>query len=109
MPELDYVNEADFQAQVLDSARPVLVDFTAKWCGPCKMVDPIVQQLAGQWGEQVRVLKCDADKNPAIIVRYGIMGIPTLLLFQAGKVTERVTGYQSREKLVSRFTPHFAS
>jgi thioredoxin 1 len=107
MPELDYVNETEFETVVLQSEAPVLVDFTAKWCGPCKMVDPIVQQLAGEWGEKVRVLKCDADKNPNVLVHYGIMGIPTLLLFQGGQVTERVTGYQSRDKLSARFTPHF--
>jgi thioredoxin len=106
MAELPYVNEGDFQSEVLDSSQPVLVDFTAAWCGPCKMVDPIVQQLAGEWGENVRVFKCDADKNPNVLIRYGIMGIPALLLFQGGKVTERVTGYQSRDKLSARFTPH---
>ena len=107
MSELSYVNEADFQNEVIHASLPVLVDFTAGWCGPCKMVDPIVQQLAAEWGEDVKVLKCDADKNPNVLIQYGIMGIPTLLLFQHGKVTERVTGYQSREKLAARFEPHF--
>jgi thioredoxin 1 len=107
MANLDYVSEAEFQAQVLDSPRPVLVDFTAAWCSPCKMVDPIVQQLAAEWGDQVRVLKCDADKNPNVLIQYGIMGIPALLLFKGGKVTERVSGYQSKDKLNARFSPHF--
>jgi len=107
MSDLQYVTEAQFKSEVLDAPLPVLVDFTAVWCGPCKMVDPIVQQLAGEWGDKVKVLKCDADKNPAIIMQFGIMGIPTLMLFQAGKPTERVTGYQSKDKINARFTRHF--
>jgi thioredoxin 1 len=107
MSELQYVSEKEFQSEVLDSARPVLVDFTAVWCGPCKAVDPIVSQLAGEWGEKVKVFKCDADKNPNIIMQFGIMGIPTLMLFKAGKVAERVTGYQPKDKLNAKFSPHF--
>ena len=107
MAELEYVTETDFKTRVMDSPRPVLVDFTAKWCAPCKMVDPIVGQLADEWGEKVVVVKCDADKNPNIIVKFGIMGIPTLILFKGGNPAERVTGYQSKEKLSARFEPHF--
>jgi thioredoxin 1 len=80
MSELQYVSEKEFQSEVLDSARPVLVDFTAVWCGPCKAVDPIVTQLAVEWGDKAKVFKCDADKNPNIIMQFGIMGIPTLRL-----------------------------
>ena len=109
MPEPEYVTEADFKARVVDCPKPVLVDFTAVWCAPCKMVDPLVKQLAEEWGEQVRVLKCDADKNPNIIVQFGIMGIPTLILFKGGAPAERVTGYQPKDKLRARFSPHFQS
>jgi len=107
MSELQYVTEKDFQTEVLEAAGPVLVDFNADWCRPCKILDPIVEQLAGEWGDRVRVLKCDADKNPNIIVQYGIMGIPTLMLFKAGVPAERVTGYQSKDKLNAKFGPHF--
>ena len=107
MAELEYVTEADFKAKVVDSTKPVLVDFTAVWCGPCKMVDPIVKQLAEEWGDKVSVVKCDADKNPNIIMQFGIMGIPTLILFKGGRPAERVTGYQPRDKLNARFSPHF--
>jgi thioredoxin 1 len=96
MSELQYVTEKEFQSEVLDAERPVLVDFTAVWCGPCKAVDPIVTQLAGEWGDKAKVFKCDADKNPNIIMQLGIMGIPTLMLFKAGKVAERVTATSRR-------------
>ncbi len=106
MAELQSVNEQDFQQEVLDASLPVLVDFTAVWCGPCKMVDPIVKQLAGEWDGKVKVVKCDADQNPNILTRYGILGIPTLMLFKQGKVAERVSGYQPKDKLVTRMSPH---
>jgi thioredoxin 1 len=97
-----YVNEAEFQAEVLDATMPVLVDFTAVWCGPCKMVAPIIEQLYGEWQGKVKVLKCDADQNPAILMKYGIMGIPTIMLFKNGQVAERVTGYQPKDKLTAK-------
>ena len=108
MSELQYVTEKEFQSEVLDAERPVLVDFTAVWCGPCKAVDPIVTQLASEWGDRAKVVKCDADQNPNIIMQFGIMGIPTLMLFKGGKVAERVTGYQPKDKLNAKFSPHFA-
>ena len=106
MSEVQYVTEADFQQEVLSADLPVLVDFTAVWCGPCKMVDPIVKELAGQWAGTVKVVKCDADQNPDVLARYGVMGIPTLMLFRGGEVRERVTGFQPRDKLVAKFSPH---
>jgi thioredoxin 1 len=107
MTEVQYVTEQNFKNEVLESTLPVLVDFTAVWCGPCKMVDPIVKQLAGEWDGKVKVLKCDADQNPDIIMKYGIMGIPTLMLFKGGQVAERVSGYQPKDKLVGKLSPHF--
>jgi thioredoxin 1 len=80
MSELGYVTEKEFQSEVLEADPPVLVDFTAVWCGPCKAVDPIVTQLAGEWGANAKVVKCDSDKNPNIVMQFGIMGIPTLRL-----------------------------
>lgn len=107
MAEVTYVNEQDFNSEVIESPIPVMVDFTAVWCGPCKMVDPIVKQLAGEWEGKVKVLKCDADQNPNILMQYGIMGIPTLMLFKDGKMVERVTGYQPKDKLHGKMSPHF--
>lgn len=107
MAEMQYVTETDFQNEVLDSVEPVLVDFTATWCPPCKMLDPVVKQLAEDWQGKVKVVKLDADQNPNIMVQYGVMGIPTLMLFKSGQIKERVTGFQPKDKLVSKLSPHF--
>ena len=106
MVEIDYVNESEFQSQVLDADKPVLVDFTAGWCQPCKMIEPIVKQLAQDWDGKVKVVKLDADENPNIMTKYGVLGIPTLMLFKSGEVKERMTGYQPKDKLVTKLTPH---
>ena len=107
MAELIKVTEDTFQNEVIDSSEPVLVDFSAVWCGPCKMLDPIVKQLAGEWDGKVKVVKIDADENPNIVMKYQVMGIPTLLFFKGGEIKERITGYQPKDKLVTKFSPHF--
>jgi len=106
MAELINVTEDTFQAEVLDSSDPVLVDFSAVWCGPCKMLDPIVKQLAGEWDGKVKVVKIDADQNPNILMQYSVLGIPTLLFFKGGEIKERITGYLPKDKLVAKFSPH---
>lgn len=106
MSEMQYVTEQDFQNEVLNSNEPVLVDFTAVWCQPCKMLDPVVKQLAQEWQGKVKVVKLDADQNPNLMVQYGVMGIPTLMLFKGGAIQERITGYQTKDKLLGRITPH---
>lgn len=106
MAEVSYITEADFEEKVLKSNLPVLVDFTAAWCGPCKMVSPIVEELAGEWGDKARVYKMDVDTNPAVPIQYGIMGIPALLLFANGDVAERVAGYKPKKQLLKIFGTH---
>jgi thioredoxin 1 len=106
MAEVPYVSEQNFKSEVLDSSLPVMVDFTATWCGPCKMVDPIVTQLAGEWSGKVKVFKCDADQNPNVLMQYGIMGIPTIMMFKGGQMVERTSGYQPKDKLVSKMGAH---
>jgi thioredoxin 1 len=106
MAEVPYVSEENFKSEVLDSTLPVLVDFTAVWCGPCKMVDPIITQLAGEWQGKVKVFKCDADQNPNVLMQYGIMGIPTVMMFKGGEMVERTTGYQPKDKLISKMGAH---
>ena len=107
MADMLHVTEDTFKNEVLDSTEPVLVDFSAVWCQPCKMLDPVVKQLAGEWDGKVKVVKIDADENPGLVMQFGVMGIPTLLFFKGGEVKERVTGFMPKEKLVARFSPHF--
>ncbi len=106
MAEVNYITEADFEEKVLGSDLPVLVDFTAAWCGPCKMVSPLVEELAEEWEGKARVYKLDVDTNQAVPIKYGIMGIPALLLFVAGDVAARVAGYKPKKQLIKSFEPH---
>ncbi len=106
MTDVNYVTESDFQEEVIGATLPVLVDFTATWCQPCKMIEPIVKQLAGEWEGKVKVVKLDADQNPNIMMQYGVMGIPTLMLFKGGDVKERITGYLPKDKIEAKVTPH---
>jgi thioredoxin 1 len=108
MSEIEKVSEATFQQQVLEATLPVLVDFTAVWCQPCKMLDPIVKQLAAEWGDQVRVFKLDVDDHPQLAVEYQVMGVPTLILFKLGKPVERISGLQNKERLRKKFAPHLS-
>ncbi len=105
--ELLTVSQANFQSEVVSSDLPVLVDFTAAWCGPCKMLDPIVTQLAQEWGGKVKVVKLDVDDNSDLAIQYQVMGVPTLILFVKGQPVQRVTGYQPKDRIVSRLSSHF--
>ena len=106
MAEPINVTEDTFENEVVNATEPVLVDFSAVWCGPCKMLDPIIKQLAGEWDGKVKVVKIDADANPNILMQYSVLGIPTLLFFKGGELKERVTGYMPKDKLVAKFSPH---
>ena len=92
------VNESDFDQVVLKSTTPVLVDFWAEWCAPCRTLAPVVEAIADQYGDAARVFKLNVDDSPAVAQRYGIQGIPTLILFQDGVEKERIVGAASREK-----------
>lgn len=100
------VTDTTFEAQVLNSPMPVLVDFWADWCGPCKMIAPIVEELAQEYEGKIKVAKLDADANPNTVQAYGIMGIPTLILFKDGVPVERITGYMPKERLLERLSPY---
>jgi thioredoxin 1 len=91
---------------VIESDKPVLVDFTATWCSPCKMLDPVVKQLAQDWDGKVKVVKLDVDENPNLAMQYQVMGVPTLMLFVQGQLSQRVSGYQPKDRLVAKFGPH---
>jgi len=105
MAEVNYITEEDFEEKVLGSDLPVLVDFTAAWCGPCKMVSPIVEELAGDWEGKAHVYKMDVDSNQNVPIQYGIMGIPALLLFVKGEEAARVAGFKPKKQLLKTFEP----
>ncbi len=107
MADIPKISESNFKPDVLDASLPVLVDFTAVWCGPCKMLDPVVKQLAEQWDGKVKVMKLDVDDDPQLAMEYQVMGVPTLMLFKNGQPVERVTGYQPKDRLEKKFSPHF--
>jgi thioredoxin 1 len=100
------LNEGSFESTVLKSAKPVLVDFWAVWCGPCRQVAPIVESLASKWGDKVTVAKLNVDDVPSVAERYGIMSIPTLMLFKGGQIVERVVGVSPQASLEKKFEPH---
>ena len=91
----------NFDTEVLGSDTPVLVDFWAEWCSPCKMIAPIVEELAHEYGGKLKVAKLDADANQEVIMDYGVMGIPTLILFKGGEAVGRVTGFKPKERIVA--------
>ena len=100
------LTETSFDSSVLKSDKPVLVDFWAVWCGPCRQVAPVVESLAQKWGDRAVVTKLNVDDVPSVAERYGIMSIPTLMLFKNGQVVERVVGAASQAALEKRFEPH---
>ncbi|MBQ7816592.1 MAG: thioredoxin [Oscillospiraceae bacterium] len=93
------VNSANFDEIVLNSDKPVLVDFWATWCGPCKMIAPVIEELAEEYADRLVVTKLDVDQAPDIAGRYGVMSIPTLLVFENGKEAKRTVGFQSKDRL----------
>jgi thioredoxin 1 len=93
------VTDENFKSEILDSAIPVLVDFWAAWCGPCRAIAPVVEELAAQYEGQVKIGKCNVDENPKTPGQYGIRAIPTLILFKNGTVAEQITGAVSKATL----------
>ena len=106
MSQLADVSDVDFESLVLHSDLPVLVDLWAKWCTPCKMLTPIVERIAADYAGKLTVFKLNADENVDTPIRFGVMGLPTLLLFKNGQLVETITGYQPKDRLLSKITPH---
>ena len=93
------VSDADFEAQVLKAAEPVVVDFWAEWCGPCRMIGPALEEIAGSLGGKVKIVKLNVDESPKTAQKYGIMSIPTLMLFKNGELASRQVGAAPKQKL----------
>ena len=106
--QVSEVSDSTFEREVLGSERPVVVDFWAAWCAPCRMLEPTVNQLAERYDGSVRFYKLNIDENSSVAERYGIRGIPTLIIFQGGREAERIVGASSREAL-SRTIEKYAS
>jgi thioredoxin 1 len=102
------ITDGTFETDVLKSDKPVLIDFWAVWCGPCRAIAPVVEELAAEYDGKLLVGKVDVDNNPKISGMLGIRSIPTLLVFKNGKVVEQIIGALPKATLVQRLTPHLA-
>ncbi|OYW59493.1 MAG: thioredoxin [Rhizobiales bacterium 17-65-6] len=97
---VEKVSDQSFEQDVLKASGPVVVDFWAEWCGPCRMVGPVLDEVSGEMGDQVKIVKLNVDENPETASKYGIMSIPTLLLFKDGQIASRQVGAAPKAKLV---------
>ena len=95
------VTAASFQADVLDSARPVLVDFWAEWCGPCRMVSPILDEISVEYADKISIVKVNVDNEPGLAEKYGITGIPALQVFKAGELVKSMVGAKPKAVLIN--------
>lgn len=100
------ITDANFEQEVLKSDKPVLIDFWAVWCGPCKMVAPVVEEIANEYDGKLKVGKLDVDSNPEVSMKFGIRSIPTLMVFKGGKVVEQIIGAVPKRNLLDKLIPH---
>jgi len=100
------LNENNFEQEVIKANMPVLVDFWAVWCGPCKMIEPIVDELAAEYENKLKIGKVNVDNNQQIAMQYGIRSIPTLLIFKNGKVVEQIVGAAPKKSLMDKLSKH---
>ncbi|SFP48821.1 thioredoxin [Nitrosomonas cryotolerans] len=103
---IHYVTDATFDTEVLQSAAPVLVDYWAEWCGPCKMIAPILDEIAGEYADRLKVAKLNIDENQDTPPKYGIRGIPTLMLFKGGSIVATKVGALSKSQLTAFIDSH---
>jgi thioredoxin 1 len=109
MSNLKVINSASFDADVLKSEKPVLLEFGATWCQPCRILEPVLEELAGEWGEKVTVAKLDVDEASQITINYQVLSVPTTMLFKGGEVLERLVGFQPKDKISSKVMAHLAA
>jgi thioredoxin 1 len=106
MANIGSVSDAEFQTTVLDSETPVLVDFWAEWCVPCHMVSPVVEEIGTEKGDVLKVVKLNIDENPQATRQYGVMSIPSLVLFKGGQEVARVIGAKPKDAILRDIDPH---
>jgi thioredoxin 1 len=102
MSSIVNATDANFDVEVLTSAGPVLVDFSAVWCGPCKRLEPIVHEIAADYGDRLKVVKVDVDHAPGTAAKFGVLSVPTLMIFNGGKVKDQYVGVLSKQALADR-------
>jgi len=102
MSAVKEIKEDDFKKEVLESNKPVLVDFWAEWCGPCKRMEPVIEALSKEFKDNIKFFKLNVDENPSVTYEYGVRSIPTFFLFKNGEVVDRVIGVTSRKELSKR-------
>jgi thioredoxin 1 len=102
MPELVHLTDQNFEHEVLHSETPVLVDFWAEWCAPCRMVAPVIEQINEDYNGEIKVGKLDVDASPVISAQLGVLSIPTIILFKGGKAVQRMVGFQPKPSLKSK-------
>jgi thioredoxin 1 len=100
------LTDATFDEAVNGSTEPILVDFWAEWCGPCKMVAPVLDEIAGEQVGKLAIAKLNVDENPGIAMRYSVQSIPTMLLFHNGEVVDRIVGAMPKGRLLAKLEPH---
>ena len=101
-----HLDEKNFEAEVLKSSLPVLVDFWAEWCGPCKMIGPIIDQLSTELQGKMKMAKINVDESPELAGKFNVMSIPTLLIFKGGQPVDQIVGAMPKDKLLAKLTPH---
>jgi thioredoxin 1 len=109
MASIGDVTDQDFQTKVLSSDKPVLVDFWAEWCVPCHMVSPVVEEIAREKGDDLAVAKINVDDNPEVTKQFGVMSIPTLILFKGGEEKARVVGARGKDAILREIEPQIAA
>ena len=101
------ITDDNFEVEVMQSDKPVLIDFWATWCGPCRMIAPIVEELAGEYDQKAKIGKVDVDENQQIAIKFGVRSIPTILIFKDGKIKETIIGAVPKSQIVSKLNAAF--